>query len=87
MCFFNKNLVSSISLIVALWLLTDNVSAQVGFQNLIIRGFNGFEWQFLRNPIAENHSLVEREGSLGITASPYIVRPKPFLIIQQKYNE
>lgn len=40
MCFFNKNLVSSISLIVALWLLTDNVSAQVGFQNPIIRGFN-----------------------------------------------
>ncbi len=31
----------------------------------------GFDWQYLRNPVRENYSLVERDGFLRITASPY----------------
>lgn len=30
----------------------------------------GFDWQYLRNPIRENYSLIEKKGFLRITASP-----------------
>lgn len=30
-----------------------------------------FDWQYLRNPIRDNYSLIEKKGHLRITASPY----------------
>ncbi|SDG85800.1 glycoside hydrolase family 43 protein [Chitinophaga filiformis] len=59
-------------------------ATRVGFDSPAL----GYEWQYLRNPIAENYSLSERKGYLRISASPFTLnKPAALSLVARRQTE